>query len=141
VIQASQRTFAGLGVKDDAPMPSLRSYGEIAAILTDRDGSNVSEEQVRQICGAAERKIARALWNDPVVWMLLTSRCSAQSLVDSNTAHDKADDRQARPVRDHPSARDERVMELLPQEPAQVSREANGAPTDIPHGKEAADRV
>jgi hypothetical protein len=73
--------------------------------------------------------------------MLLTSRCSAQSLVDSNTAQGKADGRQTRPVREHPSARDERVTELLPQEPAHVFREADGGPTEIPHGEQAADRV
>jgi hypothetical protein len=114
VIQGFQGTFYGPDVKDDSATPSLRSYGEIAAMLADRDGSDVSEERVRQICGAAERKIARALWNDPVVWKLLTSPCLSQSVVDSKTAHDKAGDRQTLPFRDHPSARDERVTELLP---------------------------
>jgi len=141
VIQASQRTFAGPGVKDDSPTPSLRSYGEIAAILSDRDGSSISEECVRQICGAAEKKIARALWNDPVVRMLLTRRCPSQSLVDAKTGQDRADDRQARAVADRPPTPDERFMEPLPQEPAPVPMEANGAPADVPHGTEAGGRT
>ena len=92
MIQASKRTLAEPGVIDDSPTPNLRSYGEIAAMLADRDGSDVSAERVRHICRAAERKIAHALWNDPVVRKLLTSGCSSQRLVVAETAHDKADD-------------------------------------------------
>lgn len=60
VIQGIQRTSEEPGV--DGATPGMRSYGEVAALLTDRD---VSAERVRHICEAAERNIPRALLADP----------------------------------------------------------------------------
>jgi hypothetical protein len=40
------------------------TYFEIATILTERDGTRVSPDQVEQICQTAEAKLARALLTD-----------------------------------------------------------------------------
>lgn len=71
----------------DATMPNARSYGEISAILTDQDGSDVSEEYVRQTCESAENKIRLALCADPVLCQLLSSRNPPG---DGTTNHDTA---------------------------------------------------
>ncbi len=42
----------------------VRSYSEIAAILTEREGVDISPQQVKQFCRRAERNLARALLAD-----------------------------------------------------------------------------
>ena len=45
----------------------LRTYRQIAAILTEREGAPVDAELVSRVCRAAEKKLARALLVDPVL--------------------------------------------------------------------------
>ncbi len=49
-----------------APVQKQRTYGEIATILTEREGRDISPEHVRRLCGTAQKKIASALLKDPV---------------------------------------------------------------------------
>lgn len=56
----------------DPPEPGvnhrpLRTYDAIASILAEREGHRVSRARVEQICRNAEKKIRRALRNDPVI--------------------------------------------------------------------------
>ncbi len=45
---------------------AVRSYQQIAAILTERQGRPISARRVMLLCGSAERKIVRALLAGPV---------------------------------------------------------------------------
>jgi len=46
--------------------PRQLTYGEIAHILTEREGRDISAEHVRRLCGTAQKKIASALLQDQV---------------------------------------------------------------------------
>lgn len=41
--------------------PALRTYGQIASILTARYGELIDPEHVKRVCEAAERKIVNAI--------------------------------------------------------------------------------
>lgn len=62
----------------------IRSYREIARILTRRGGVAISPMQVRRTCLRAERKLARALFADPAIdgrpLRSISIQCSARSL-------------------------------------------------------------
>lgn len=47
--------------------PALRSYAEVAAIVTARHGLAISEARIKTICIAAETKLARAFMADPLL--------------------------------------------------------------------------
>ena len=47
-------------------MSAVRTYRQIAKVLTEREGAPISPSRVRRMCLAAERKLARALLADPV---------------------------------------------------------------------------
>jgi hypothetical protein len=52
--------------RERRPTPlSVRTYGQIAVILAEREGrAPMTQERVRQLCREAEQKIARALLAD-----------------------------------------------------------------------------
>lgn len=54
--------------------PGLRTYRQVAEILTEREGKPISTAEVGEICRTAERKIARALLRDPEAMRLFGSR-------------------------------------------------------------------
>lgn len=62
----------------------IRSYREIALVLTQRDGVPISPMQVRRTCLRAERKLARALLTDPSIHgrplRSISIQCTARSL-------------------------------------------------------------
>lgn len=47
--------------------PVARSYQEIAEVLTEREGKQISPAEVRELCRAAERKLADAVRADPIL--------------------------------------------------------------------------
>ncbi|MCL4197951.1 MAG: hypothetical protein KJZ69_10715 [Phycisphaerales bacterium] len=47
--------------------PALRSYAEVAAIVTARHGLLFSEARIKTICIAAETKLAHAFMADPLL--------------------------------------------------------------------------
>ena len=52
---------------------TIRTYRQIAAILTKREGLPISSVHVKQMCRMAERKFARALLADHVIRTQLQS--------------------------------------------------------------------
>jgi len=46
--------------------PAVRSYRQIAAILSERGGAPICPAHVRRLCRAAEGKLALALLSDPM---------------------------------------------------------------------------
>jgi len=49
------------------PSAELRSYREIAAILSEQSGTTISAESVGKLCATAERRLAKGLRSDPVI--------------------------------------------------------------------------
>jgi RNase P subunit RPR2 len=47
--------------------PVARSYQEIAEVLSEREGRQISPEEVRELCRGAERKLTDAARADPII--------------------------------------------------------------------------
>lgn len=54
-------------------LPAIRSFKEIARILTQREDTEIRPTDVGRICHDAERKLGRALWDEPAIGRWLAS--------------------------------------------------------------------